>query len=42
MTPTAWLAAVLISGFVWGGFVALLIRAVRAERKKQQERRAPS
>ena len=36
MTTTAWLTFVLIAGFVWGGFVTLLVRAVRAERGKRR------
>ncbi|MDX1632128.1 MAG: hypothetical protein R3234_09715 [Thermoanaerobaculia bacterium] len=38
MTPAGWLTAVAVCGFVWGGFLLLLIRALRAERSKRSAR----
>lgn len=35
MTLAGWITAVAVCGFVWGGFVSLLIRALRAERVKR-------
>lgn len=32
VTTTA-LTALVVCGFVWGGFVTLLVRAIRAERR---------
>lgn len=40
MTVTAWLTAIVICGFVWGGFVFLLAKAVRAERGKAESDRS--
>lgn len=34
MEPTAILTFVLIAGFVWGGFVYIAQRAIRAEGRK--------
>ncbi len=35
MTATATAMMILICGVVWGGFVALLLRAVRQEGRKR-------
>lgn len=35
MTSVAILTMISICGLVWGGFVALLVRAVRHERRKR-------
>lgn len=34
MTPTAWATLIVICGTVWGGFVLLLVRALRSEGQK--------
>ena len=34
MTPAAIITFVLIAGFVWGGFVLLLRKAIRMEARK--------
>ena len=34
MTPSAWLTFAIIAGFVWGGFLTLLVVAMRKERSK--------
>ena len=39
MTPLAWLTMSVVCGIVWGGFVVLLIRALRFEGAKARERR---
>lgn len=41
MTSTAWLTFLVIGGFVWGGFLTLLTRAVRSERAKRQREASP-
>lgn len=38
MTLTAWLTAIVICGFVWGGFLVLLTKALRSERAKRSDR----
>ena len=38
MTPTATWMMILICGLVWGGFVALLLRAARREERKRAGR----
>lgn len=38
MTPGAWILMALVCGFVWGGFVTLLVRALRYEGRKGGER----
>lgn len=35
MEPAAIVTFVLIAGFVWGGLVVILIKAVRKEREKE-------
>ncbi len=40
MKLSAVITMVLICGFVWGGFLLLLARAIRSEREKAQARRA--
>ena len=35
MTPVAWITFALVGGLVWGGFAALLVRALRAEGRKK-------
>ena len=34
MTTSALVLLLVVCGLVWGGFVALLVRAVRSERRK--------
>jgi hypothetical protein len=36
LTPLAWGTLVLICGLVWGGFAALLARALVAESRKER------
>jgi hypothetical protein len=38
MTTVAWLVLILVCGFVWGGFLTLLLRALRAEDSKVRGR----
>ena len=40
MSASAVMMLVLICGFVWGGFVTLLTRAIRREGAKQQADRS--
>ncbi|HUG41790.1 MAG TPA: MetS family NSS transporter small subunit [Longimicrobiales bacterium] len=35
MEPAAILTFLLISGFIWGGLVVILVTAVRKERRKE-------
>ena len=37
MSPIALMVMTAVCGFVWGGFVVLLIRALRSEGAKQQK-----
>ena len=37
MTPVAIKVMIAVCGFVWGGFVYLLTRALRSEGTKQQD-----
>ena len=39
MTALGWGTLVIVCGIVWGGFVVLLARAMRAEGHKQRESR---
>gem|GEM_PF-3908326 len=39
LSSLGWIVMLLICGFVWGGFVSLLVRAVRSERDSMQEGR---
>jgi hypothetical protein len=39
VTTAAWVTLVLVCGFVWGGFAALLARALRCERGRSAARR---
>lgn len=34
METQGWLLMILVCGFVWGGFLGFLIRALRSEAKK--------
>lgn len=38
MSPAAWVMMALVGGFIWGGFLLLLVRAVRKEGAKTSER----
>ncbi|HVS04273.1 MAG TPA: hypothetical protein VMT16_16025 [Thermoanaerobaculia bacterium] len=42
MTPVSWITLALIGGFVWGGFAFLLVRAIRAEGRKERRRERQS
>lgn len=37
MTAASWTMFVVVTGFVWGGFLALLVVAMRKERGKKFE-----
>ncbi len=37
MTPAAIVTFVLIAGFVWGGFVLILRKAIRMEARKTEQ-----
>jgi len=39
MKPVALVMMLLVCGAVWGGFAALLVRALRREGRKQRESR---
>lgn len=42
MTPMAWMTMILICGLVWGGFLGLLVFAIRSEGKKQDPGSPPA
>lgn len=37
MTGAAWITFVVVAGFVWGGFMTLVVMALRKERRKLQQ-----
>lgn len=41
MTPIATVMMILVCGLVWGGFAALLTRALRCEAAKRKDVGAP-
>ena len=40
MTAAGWTTMIAICGFVWGGFLTVLVRAMRSEAAKTQGERA--